>query len=87
MGKSLAIEYRASALVDWCEGAVQQHDTTGKKQAFDDDRLRYSYDTPGHLSITAKQAGRAEARERVLRIYGTCSGREPRGVQARTERL
>jgi len=46
MGKSLAIEYRASALVGWCEGAVQQHDTTGKTQAFDDDRLRYSYDTP-----------------------------------------
>ena len=87
MGKSLAIEYRASALVDWCEGAVQQHDTTGKNQAFDDDRLRYSYDTGRRLSTTAKQAGRAEARERVLRMCRTCSGREPRGVRARTERL
>ena len=87
MGKSLAIEYRASALVDWCEGAVQQHDTTGKNQAFDDDRLRYSYDTGRRLSTTAKQAGRAEARKRVLHMYGACSGREPRGVRARIERV
>lgn len=29
-GEVAGIEYQASALVDWCEGAVQQHDTTGK---------------------------------------------------------
>ena len=72
----------------WWTGAKgQQHDTTGKKRAFDDDLLRYSYDTGRRLSTTAKQAGRAEARKRVLHMYGACSGREPRGVRARIERV
>ena len=56
----------------WWTGAKGQCGSTirrEKNSAFDDDQLRYSYDTLERLSTTAKQAGLAEARKRVFRVW------------------